>query len=308
MTFCFVVSPLLTYLYPSRGSQFSRRATRLRDGGVGTAVCLNRVLFEQHEVDKGCVDLPENDFRASHVLKVLRLQNGGQVQAGVLNHALYDNVNVWYNKQGLVSFNLDSGKKRALPEAPKLTLLLAIPRPKVLARLLPQITAIGVHSIVLLNAYRVERCYFDAKLLRNETLLNDALVTGLMQAGCDARMPTIQIAKRLQIFLEDELDSFAPPDSLRLLAHPGDDIGVLQQLNNAATNAKFSNKHVVLAVGPEGGWMLREVSMFRSLGFTLVDLGRRVVRTDAAVLILMGIVHEWQRTHERQLLHYSKLR
>ncbi len=305
MSISFVIHPpVVARSHATSDSLSARRASKLRDGGVGTTVCLNRLLFESGEVTNGRVNLPVNELRATHVSDVLRLKDGDQVRAGVLDDAMYDNVAVSFAEKGIASFDLANGVRRELPEAPKLSLLLAVPRPKVLTRLLPQIAAVGVCSIGLVNAYRVERCYFDAHLLRNEQTLRNALVTGLMQAGCDARVPFVHVAKRLKVFLEDELDGFAPQNSLRLLAHPGNDTGVLQQLSYAAASG---SSHVILAIGPEGGWMPREVSMFRSFGFSMADLGNRVVRTDAAVLMLMGIVHEWQRMYERQAMHPNKL-
>ena len=42
-------------------------------------------------------------------------------------------------------------------------------------------------------------------------------------------------------------------------------------------------KSMLLAVGPEGGWLSHEVSLFQQQHFQLVHLGNRILRTDIAV-------------------------
>jgi 16S rRNA U1498 N3-methylase RsmE len=47
------------------------------------------------------------------------------------------------------------------PPRPRVDVLLALPRPKVMRRLWAQLAALGVAQIILTNAERVERHYFD---------------------------------------------------------------------------------------------------------------------------------------------------
>ena len=48
----------------------------------------------------------------------------------------------------------------------------------------------------------------------------------------------------------------------------------------------------VIAIGPEGGWVDDEVRLFQQSGFTQVGLGPRILRTDVAVPVLLGQLHE----------------
>lgn len=136
-----------------RSSQISRQ----RDGGVGPTVALNRVLFEQTELSSdGDVTLAANDYRAAHVRNVLRLpRTGGTVRTGVLDSFLVDTVPVSIRNDSSVKFHVSNGTERELPKPPAVSLILAVPRPKVLARLLPQIAAVGVQNVVLCNAFKV---------------------------------------------------------------------------------------------------------------------------------------------------------
>ena len=49
-------------------------------------------------------------------------------------------------------------------------------------------------------------------------------------------------------------------------------------------------KSMLLAVGPEGGWLSHEVSLFQQQHFQLVHLGNRILRTDIAVRLYDGVM------------------
>jgi 16S rRNA (uracil1498-N3)-methyltransferase len=165
---------------------------RQRDGGIGAPLCLNRILVEPSEVRSSVashprVTFPAQDERAIHVRDVLRKDaTGATLRAGIADTALVDEAPVTVHADLSVSLDLPLALRRPLPPPPSITLLLSLPRPKVLARLLPHIAALGVKQIVLCNAYRVERNYFDSFIVRQPELARAALLTGVMQAGMDA--------------------------------------------------------------------------------------------------------------------------
>jgi 16S rRNA U1498 N3-methylase RsmE len=55
-----------------------------------------------------------------------------------------------------------------LPPQPPLNLILAMPRPKVMKRLWAQLSAVGVNQIVIINAERIEKNYFDTHILKED--------------------------------------------------------------------------------------------------------------------------------------------
>src|SRR5688500_19330680 len=87
---------------------------------------------------------------------------------------------------------------------PPVDLLLALPRPKVMRRLWAQLAALGVGRILLTNAARVERNYFDTHVLTSDCY-RPLLVEGLQQAR-DTRLPVVSIHRQLKILVEDHLD------------------------------------------------------------------------------------------------------
>jgi RsmE family RNA methyltransferase len=166
----------------------------------------------------------------------------------------------------------------ALPE-PWLDLLLAVPRPKVLKRLWPQLAALGVGRVVLLNAAKVEKYYFSSQWLEPRHY-RALLVEGLMQAGL-TRLPDVTVAPRFRPFVEDDLEGLFP-DSRRLLAHPGPQTGVPEPGQRGG--------RPLLAVGPEGGWTVYERERLLERGFSLFSLGDRILRTDTACIALIAVL------------------
>src|SRR5262245_4347874 len=121
--------------------------------------------------------------------------------------------------------------------------LLALPRPKVLNRLWAQLAALGVGRIILTNALRVERHYFDTHVLAPESY-RPRLIEGLSQAR-DTRLPLVSVHRQFRVLVEDQLDGLCPGGQ-RLVADPG--------APERPADVVRASERIVLAVGPEGGW------------------------------------------------------
>ena len=240
---------------------------------------VNLILLEPGEVDaQGRVVL--SDQRAVHLRDVLRAVPGGSVRCGVVD-----------GPQGLARIETVSESQVVLqcvldqeaPPAPRVDLLLALPRPKVMNRLWAQLAAMGVDRIILTNACKVERVYFDTHVLR-EDHYRPLLLEGLQQAQ-DTRLPRVTIHRQFRKLVEDELATLSP-GSRRLLA----DSPAGQRFSDLARSA--DSERVLLAVGPEGGWTDFERRLLMEHGFTQVSMGARTLRSDTACIALLSLVHE----------------
>lgn len=210
--------------------------------------------------------------QANHLASVLKLQAGDTVRAGLLQGSLgMARVEAIKNNKVEVSFKANSAPPPALP----LSLLLALPRPKMLKRLLLDATSLGIKRIVLLNSWKVDKSYWQTPHLKR-ALLEEKMHLGLEQAG-DTVMPELVLEPRFKPFVEDRLDQWAGTGR-RLLAHPGDHPALPQDLNEPVT----------LAVGPEGGWTDYEVAMLGEQGFACHRFGQRILRVETAVPALVG--------------------
>jgi RsmE family RNA methyltransferase len=235
---------------------------------------MNRILFEASEVQSdGTVVLA--DARAEHIVSVLHAAPGQVLKTGTVNGL--SGVSRVVSVEGR-TVRLQSEHTLQAPE-PWIDLILAAPRPKVLKRLWPQLAALGVGRIVVLNAYRVEKCYFSSQWL-DDAFVRPLLVEGLTQAGL-TRLPEVLIRPRFKPFVEDELSRLFP-SSLRLLAHPGARTPIEGDLSPSV--------RPLVAVGPEGGWTDYEVRLLAERGFRMFSLGPRILRTDTACVALISVL------------------
>jgi RsmE family RNA methyltransferase len=216
------------------------------------------------------------DGRADQLRRVLRVAPGQVVSTGTLNGLAGVSRVLDVSADGV---RLQPDHASALPE-PWFDLLLAVPRPKVLKRLWPQLAALGVGRVVLLNAAKVEKCYFSSQWLEPGHY-RPLLIEGLMQAGL-TRLPEVTVAPRFKPFVEDELDGLFP-DSLRLLAQMGPKSGL-------PDGQGVRPRRPLLAVGPEGGWTAYEQEQLLARGFQLFSLGDRILRSDTACIALIAVL------------------
>lgn len=233
---------------------------------------MNRILIKEEELDDTIIVI--KDYRKEHILNVLSPNIGDTLKIGILNGA-YGQAIVRNISSKTVRLECIWSDEQKVP-TPTTSLILALPRPKVLKRLLPQITALGVNDIILTNATKVEKNYFSTHWLK-ETNFRKLIINGLEQSG-DTKVPKLRVVKRLKPFLQDELDELFP-NHRRLIAHPYTD-------NNLSKINIPGNK--LLAIGPEGGWDAFELEMFKKAGFQSFTLGSRILRSDTATIVALA--------------------
>ena len=231
------------------------------------------LLFPEDFVSESVVLL--NDYRAQHIQTVLRAGVGKMLQVGMLDGAL-GSGSVLSIKSNEVLLECRF-QKEVLPR-PRLDLILAMPRPKVLKRLWAQIAALGVNRLVLMNASKVERFYFDSHVIEPD-FYTPLLVEGLQQARC-THLPEVLIEQQFKPFVEDQI-SVLFSNQPKFLADP---LGE-KKINQLSLEGACP----VLAIGPEGGWTSYERTLLQAYGFELVGLGSRVLRTDTACIALVAL-------------------
>jgi RsmE family RNA methyltransferase len=230
---------------------------------------VNRILFESSEIADGVATC--SDARAEHILAVLHGEVGQTLKTGELDGRIGTGEIV--SIEGRTVAVKVSHTEESL--RPWCDLVLAPPRPRVMKRLLPQLASLGVGTIVLVGAKKVEKDFWGATLLKEENY-RPLLVDGLMQAGTSV-VPRMETRRNFRRFVGDELDSLFPTAN-RVVGHPG-----------GAPNAPAQKPgRLLLAVGPEGGWTDDEVSLLESHGFSRYSLGSRILRTDTALVALLA--------------------
>ena len=243
---------------------------------------MNRIIIEAAEVAAGRVVL--QDGRARHIREILKPAIGAELKIGVVD-GMCGSGKVLRCAADAVELAVELQEESPPPWC---DLILAMPRPRVFKRLLPQVTAMGAARIWVIGAARVEKCYFGCHWLRPEAY-RPLLIEGLAQAGT-TRLPAIIVRPHLRAFVRDELPGIAA-GATAYLAHPGK--------ARLPANTTPAQRATALAVGPEGGWLDNEIEHFLAAGFQPLSLGSRILRSDTACIALLSLL---ARHHDPTML------
>lgn len=232
------------------------------------------LLFDEDFIGEDRVIL--RDRRRTHLETVLKAQNGDRIPVGRADGMIGEGVVTHLdNREVHLTVTLDTPPPPPLP----LTLVLAMPRPKMFRRVLQTCAALGVKDIWLINAYKVEKSFWQTPWLSDHHL-RENLTLGLEQAR-DTRMPEVHIRKLFKPFVEDELPALLQQRP-GLVAHPGTTTPCPTHLQDPAT----------LCIGPEGGFIPYEVDKLVAAGARAVHLGSRILRVETAVPVLVSRLYD----------------
>lgn len=208
--------------------------------------------------------------RLEHIKSILGAAIGDRLPVGRVNGLMgLGEVIALTNSEAELIVKLDQQPPRPLP----LTLILAMPRPKMFRRILQTSATLGIKDIWLINSYKVEKSFWQTPWLSGDNL-RENLTLGLEQAK-DTAMPSVHIRKLFKPFVEDELPALLESKEA-LVAHPG-------TLTPCPTHL---NRPAALCIGPEGGFTPYEVGKLEEAGCQSVHLGPRILRVETAVPVL----------------------
>lgn len=230
---------------------------------------MNIVLLDE----KNCQDVfwkIDDPRQIQHLKQYLEIKVGDQLKVGVLNQARYLTEVVAISDQHIL---IQAIAQQVLPKKLPVTLIVAMPRPKVLRRLVMDSITLGVEKLVLLHSYRVDKSYWQTPFLNQ---LSSYVQLGLEQAG-DVMAPEIILEKRFKPFVEDRLAVWNQSQPT-FVGHP-----YTQQVAPVAFNQACR-----LMIGPEGGFIPYEIELLEKNGCQAVTLGNRILRTETAIPYMLG--------------------
>ena len=238
---------------------------------------MNCILLPSSAIEGTCAHINDS-AHISHIREVLKAEVGDTLKIGMLGGKLGTAVISGIDERVI---NLEHVALTTEPPSKlDVTVVLALPRPKVLRRLIMDMSALGVRDIVLVNSYRTEKSYWQSPQLARI----DAFVLEGLQQGVDTIMPRIQLHKRFKPFVEDVLPTLIKRQGI--VAHPKTDDSLATYLQHLTDTA--APLPDVLCIGAEGGWIDYEIALFAAHGCQALHVGARILRTEAAVNALLG--------------------
>lgn len=231
---------------------------------------MNIILLDPRQT---CSDLwtITSPRQLEHLKTHLNVQVNDTLKVGVRYGQRYLTEVIEVNDRAIMVRPLNA---ESIPQKLPITLIVAMPRPKVLRRLIMDSVTLGVEKIVLLHSYRVDKSYWQTPFLQQ---LDQYVTLGLEQAG-DTIPPEIEIYKRFKPFVEDVLPQRVSLDRPAYVAHPYAEAKMPYAVHHACN----------IIIGPEGGFIPYEIELLEKNGCQAVSLGNRILRTETAISYVLG--------------------
>ncbi|MEB3766900.1 16S rRNA (uracil(1498)-N(3))-methyltransferase [Acinetobacter sp. MD2] len=231
---------------------------------------MNIVLLTAEEIqgDEWKIVSPR---QVQHLHQHLNIQVGDTLKVGVRQGSRYLTEVMQVSTTHITVRPIQS---ESVPEKLPIRLVVALPRPKVLRRLVMDSVTLGVSSLHLIHSYRVDKSYWQSPFLRQ---LDDYVNLGLEQAG-DCIAPEVSLHQRFKPFVEDILPQWISTEQPAFVAHPYAEQNMPQAIEQACS----------LIIGPEGGFIPYEVDLMQKNGCQARSLGSRILRTETAISYILG--------------------
>ncbi len=220
------------------------------------------------------------DNRADHIRTILKGEVGQSVEIGLLNGQI-GKAEISEITNQFVSLKIIELKDPQIV-APELTLICALPRPQTLKKVLLTSAMMGVSNIHFIKANRVEKSYFHSPLLQPEKY-TPYLIEGLSQ-GKSVLLPEVKFHERFKVFFEDYFPNQIESENQTLLKLLPD----LDSSQNLIEMHQENPERIIIAIGPEGGWVPFETELIASLGFNKFSLSRWTLRVEHAVTAVLS--------------------
>ncbi|MCY4044953.1 MAG: 16S rRNA (uracil(1498)-N(3))-methyltransferase [Cellvibrionales bacterium] len=229
---------------------------------------MNLILFAAHELtDNNSVLF--DDYRHVHIQNVLKSQVGNVIRVGEINGQMGEaHILSQTKEQTLCQVNLYIKP----PEPLSLSVVMALPRPKVFRRCIKMLTELGVKDIHIIHCYKVEKSYWQSPLLA-DAKIHQTFIDGLTQVK-DTLLPRIHFHKRFKPFTEDILPLLIEGKTA-FIGHPYLDTHLSKPSTNSAKT--------LIIIGPEGGFIDYELDLIAQQGVFPISLGDRIYSVETAL-------------------------
>ena len=231
---------------------------------------MNIVLLDPRQTESEVWSITASR-QLEHLQTHVNVQVGDRLKVGIREGKRYLTEVLTVSER---SIQLHPIQEEVVPAKLPVTLIVAMPRPKVLRRLIMDSVTMGVEKIILLHSYRVDKSYWQTPFLQQ---LDQYVTLGLEQAG-DTIAPQIEIYKRFKPFVEDVLPNMISAECPAYVAHPYSEIKMPYAIQHLCS----------IVIGPEGGFIPYEVDLLVKNGCQAVSLGNRILRTETAISYVLG--------------------
>lgn len=256
---------------------------RIAHYALSGALSIHRFFVPSSRIIDGVVFIRGTDVW--HITKVLRLSKGDQV-------IVFDGTGREYKvalgkqkRREILGTVLDQWEKDT--ESPlQLTLVQGLPKANKMDLIVQKATEVGVNEIIPLQT---ERSIWNPKQKRtpdekvHQRLERWSRISiEASKQSCRTAVPLIRPIVTIKEFLSQPISA-----DLKLLLWEEEKS---TSLKDALQKQISPVQSAIVVIGPEGGFTPQEAEQFRSDGYTPVALGKRILRTETASVVVLGIL------------------
>jgi 16S rRNA (uracil1498-N3)-methyltransferase len=237
----------------------------------------SRLFVEPRRLADEVLVVQGEDHR--YLTRVLRLAVGDAV-------TLFDGVAVEAEARIIrvgpraLELKVESRRQAQPLERPELTVIQALTKGDKLDLVVQKATELGVSRIIPVTSARAVPRLEAMRALGRRARWQKIAREAARQSG-RVDVPEVEPVTPLASALRA-----APERALKLLLWEGARQAGLRPTLEAADKPK----QVVIAIGPEGGFADEEVDGARDVGFSVVSLGPRILRTETAAMVTLAVV------------------
>lgn len=244
---------------------------------------MQRYFIEESQWTNERVTITED---AHHIIRVMRYEIGDKIICVHPNGKAAECEIIELDEAGKTVLATISSWLQSDSELPvNVTILQSLPKGSKLDLIIQKGTELGATQFVL---YESDRSLVkwnhkkrDNRLQRYQKIAKEASE----QSGRTV-IPEIIYIENIEQYIKDDMLE----NSIKLLAYEEE----AKRRNHTSLYSELSktheNKHILVVIGPEGGFSPEEVSLFSDHKFTPVRLGKRILRTETASLYVLASI------------------
>ncbi len=229
---------------------------------------MNIITFQKEELDNSSLCL--SDARAGHIINILKSSVGDELKIGQINGhmglARVVSIDASSVKLEILNLNLE-------PKCNDVSIVMALPRPQTIKKVLELSGVFAIKNLSFVKSKKVEKSYFSSSVLEASSI-DSYLVKG-MQQGVKTRKPIVSIYNSFHDGIDKVLQSLSSNQSTARY--------IADLYNSNKMNSSDDLSSVLLAIGPEGGWIEEEIKHFHENAFKSISLGSSILRVEQAV-------------------------
>ncbi|AAX16584.1 16S rRNA (uracil(1498)-N(3))-methyltransferase [Borrelia hermsii] len=233
---------------------------------------MNLILINPDEFENG---LMLNDLRVKHINEILKLKNNETFKFGILGEEhIYSCI---YQKDTKLFFKKHH-KIAKSNKLKKLKVIIGLVRPIAAKRIITHLGSIGISEIIFFNALLSEKSYSCSKLFKKKEY-EKYLIEGAMQGGI-TYIPKVNIINNLiEVLNNTEYDK---SDTTKILLE--------RESKNKLVDLNIETKNTVVIIGPERGFITKEINLIKEYDFNAYNISSNILRTETATIVASTII------------------